>query len=188
MKVKMFYDNGHFDIFETDTHVDKVFKGNVITDYSFDLAERDGRELWLTIYYHEASDAFREDAGPAGVPVSHRRDGWSVLLADAHDMEHLRRVSVDGETVLVRLLDELVDAQTMEYAADVAFYFTPRAVSMYDYYLKALGLEEGDRVNAQACGQFAVPPEVMRQLLERDELVHASDDDDPLALFKKLLG
>lgn len=120
--------------------------------------------------------------------ISHRRDGWSVLLADAHDMDHLRRVSVDGETVLVRLLDALVDAQTMEYAADVAFYFTPRAVSMYDYYLKALGLEEGDEVNAQACAQFAVPPEVMRQLLECDELVHASDEDDPLALFKKLLG
>ena len=120
MKVKMFYDNGHFDIFDTDSLVDKVFKSNVVTDYSFDLTERDGAELWLTIYYHEASDDFLTDIGPTGVPVSHRRDGWAILLADAADMERLRRVSVDGETVLVRILDELVDAQTLEYAADVA--------------------------------------------------------------------
>ena len=31
--------------------------------------------VWLTSYYHEASEAFRDTAGPEGPPVARRRDG-----------------------------------------------------------------------------------------------------------------
>ena len=61
MKVKMFYDNGHFDMFDTDSHVEKVLRRNVVSDYSFDLKEHDGQELWLTIYYHEKEAAAQSD-------------------------------------------------------------------------------------------------------------------------------
>ena len=168
MKVKTFYDNGHFDIFGTESLTESVFRRNVATNYSFDLKEHDGQELWLTIYYHDTADV-KEDIGPVDVPVSHRRDGWSVLLADSRDMAHLRRVSVDGETVLVRILDESVDVQTLEYAADVAGYYTPRIVGIYDYYSKAYGLEESAEIDERICAQLSVSPHVVRELMTRRE-------------------
>ena len=178
MKVKMFYDNGHFDIFDTDSHVEKVFKRNVVTDYSFDLREHNGQELWLTIYYYEAADEFLNDIGPTGVPVSHRRDGWTVLLADAGDMGHLRRVSVDGETVLIRILDELVDAQTLEYASDIADYYTPRISKFYDYYLKAVGREMGGGIDEEVCTTLAVSPSVVRELMLHLEANRSKENGD----------
>ena len=170
MKVKTFYDNGHFDIFDTDSLTESVFRRTVATNYSFDLKERDRLELWLTIYYHETADEYKEDIGPVGVPVSHRRDGWFVLLADSRDMAHLRRVSVDGETVLVRIEGELVDVQALEYAADIASYYTPRIVGAYDYYLKALGREDSPAVDEEICSLLSVPSHVVQELLIRQEM------------------
>lgn len=175
MKVKLFYDNGRFDIFETESHVDKVFRNNVITDYAFDLTERDGRELWMTIYYQEASEEFKQDIGPTGVPVSHRRDGWAVLLADRNDFAHLRHVSIDGEVVLIRLGNEFVDARALEYASDFYYYFVPRVVAVYNFFEAALGKMNGDDLDAEICSMLALSPETVRMLMKWNEKAEAAD-------------
>ena len=178
MKVKMYYENGHIDVFDTDSHTDRVFKHNVVTNYALSVQDRKGQELWLVVYYQEVSDAFRGDIGPAGVPISHRRDGWTVLLADRDDLPRLRRIVVDGETVLVRVMGELVDAQALEHAADVADYYVPRVTGLYDYYLKALGREEGRSVDEEVCALLGVSPDVVRGLMAYQE---ANRDREALA-------
>ena len=175
MKVKLFYDNGCFDIFETESHSDKVFRNNVITDYAFDLTEREGRELWMTIYYQEASEAFKKDIGPTGVPVSHRRDGWAILLADRNDFEHLRHVSIDGEVVLIRLGDEFVDARALEYASDFYYYFVPRVVAVYNFFEAVFGKEGADDLDEEICSMLALAPETVEMLMMWNEKYEAAD-------------
>ncbi|MBQ9003446.1 MAG: hypothetical protein IJ087_16485 [Eggerthellaceae bacterium] len=98
----------------------------------------------------------------------------------------LRRVSVDGETVLVRILDELVDAQTLEYESEMITYYTPRLVNFYDYYLKVLGRKDSPEIDTEACAKLAVSPETMAGLLERDELTRP-DEDEMLEKIRKSL-
>ncbi|MBQ9020443.1 MAG: hypothetical protein IJ113_00305 [Eggerthellaceae bacterium] len=178
MKVKLFYDNGSFDIFETESHADKIFRNNVITDYSFDLMERNDQELWMTIYYQEAADEFKNDIGPTQVPVSHRRDGWAVLLADSRDMKRLRHVSIDGEVVLIRLFDELIDRRALEYTSDLCYYFAPRVVAVYDFLESVLGKEHTEEPDAEICEMLALSPATVKQIMEWNELAEALSKED----------
>lgn len=119
MIVKAYYSGGRIDVFDTDHLVDAVPQpGNLLANYTLDFSDLAGDCLWLRSYYHEAADAYREEPGPAGLPVARRRDGWSFLIADADDLERLNRLTVDGETVLVRVAGELVDATALSWAYD----------------------------------------------------------------------
>lgn len=119
MIVKAYYAGGHIDVFDTDHLVDAVPQpGNLLANYTLDFSDLAGDCLWLRSYYHEAADTYREEPGPAGLPVARRRDGWSFLIADADDLERLNRLTVDGETVLVRVAGELVDATALSWAYD----------------------------------------------------------------------
>lgn len=76
-------------------------------------------------YYHEAAVAYREEPGPTGLPVARRRDGWSFLVADADDLERINRLTVDGETVLIRVAGDLVDASALSWAHECAEEVAP---------------------------------------------------------------
>ena len=111
MIVKAYYSGGRIDVFDTDRMTDGIPQPkNLLTNYTLDLADVNGESLWLCSYYYEAADAYKEEPGPKGLPVARRRDGWSFLIADAEDMQRLNRVTVDGETVLVQIAGEFVDA------------------------------------------------------------------------------
>ena len=178
MKIQMFYDNGQFDIFETDTHVAKIFKNNLISNYSFDLRQREGQELWLTVYYYEVAEEFKDDVSPTDVPISHRRDGWSVLLADCHDMKHLRRVKVDGEVVLIRLFGEIVDAQTLEYNTDLRTYFEPRIIENYEYFARALEKGKSPKLDNELLDLLAIPEGVAKEFMLWHEHVRAAKEKE----------
>ena len=97
MIVKAYYAGGRIDVFDTDHLVDAVPQpGNLLTNYTLDFSDLARDSLWLRSYYHEAADAYREEPGPAGLPVARRRDGWSFLVADSDDLERLNRLTVDG--------------------------------------------------------------------------------------------
>lgn len=100
--------------------------GNLLTNYTLDLSDVNGESLWLCSYYYEAAQAYKDEKGPKNLPVARRRDGWSFLLADAEDMQRLNRVTLDGETVLVQMAGELVDASALSWACDVADVFGPQ--------------------------------------------------------------
>lgn len=129
MIIKVYYSGGRIDVFDTDRMTDGIPQpGNLLTNYSLDLADVNGESLWLCSYYYEAAEAYKEEPGPKGLPVARRRDGWSFLIADADDLQRLNRVTIDGETVLIQIAGELVDAVSLAWASEVADVFMPQIV------------------------------------------------------------
>ena len=149
MLVKTYYSTGHFDVFDTVNLVDApLYKKNALTNFALEISDaRVGRALWLDVFYYEADDSYREDLNPRGLPVARRRDGWSFVLADEHDLATLLKVSVDGEDVLIRQGDEFVDALQLRLASEVAYGINPETVSTHDYWQVAM--QDGD-----ACGRI----------------------------------
>ena len=134
MIVKTYYSDGRIDVFDTDRMTDGIPQpGNLLTNYVLDLADVNGESLWLCSYYYEGADAYKEDPGPKGLPVARRRDGWSFLIADADDLQRLNRVTVDGETVLIQIAGELVDAAALAWAYDCAEEYSFKAVIGYKF-------------------------------------------------------
>lgn len=132
MIVKTYYAGGRIDVFDTDHLIDKVPQpGNLLTNYTLDLADVNGESLWLRSYYYESAEAYKSEPGPKGLPVARRRDGWSFLIADADDLQRLNRVTVDGETVLIQVAGEVVDMATLSFAYDVAESYGPMASIAY---------------------------------------------------------
>lgn len=139
MIVKAYYAGGRIDVFDTDRMTDGVPQpGNLLTNYTLDLADVNGESLWLCSYYYEAAQAYKNEPGPKGLPVARRRDGWSFLIADADDMQKLNRVTMDGETVLIQIEGELVDAAALAWAYDVAEEFLPNVLRAYGYLLRSM--------------------------------------------------
>lgn len=161
MIVKAYYSGGRIDVFDTDRMTDGTPQpGNLLTNYTLDLADVNGESLWLSSYYYEAADAYKDEPGPKGLPVARRRDGWSFLIADADDLQKLNRVTLDGETVLIQIAGELVDAATLSWAYDCAEAYSSKVVIAYrflsrigssnentDYVASCLGLSS-DCINA----------------------------------------
>lgn len=130
MIVKAYYSGGRIDVFDTDRMTDGVPQpGNLLTNYTLDLADVNGESLWLCSYYYEVADAYKDEPGPKGLPVARRRDGWSFLIADADDLQRLNRVTLDGETVLIQIAGELVDAASLAWAFDCAEEYPYKAMA-----------------------------------------------------------
>lgn len=134
MIVKAYYSGGRIDVFDTDRMIDSVPQpGNLLTNYTLDLADVNGESLWLCSYYYEAAEAYKGEPGPKGLPVARRRDGWSFLIADADDLQSLNRVTLDGETVLIQIAGELVDAAALAWAYDCATTYSSWAENAYRF-------------------------------------------------------
>lgn len=143
MIVKAYYSGGRIDVFDTDRMTDSIPQpGNLLTNYTLDLADVNGESLWLCSYYYEAADAYKDEPGPKGLPVARRRDGWSFLIADADDLQRLNRVTLDGETVLIQIAGELVDAPALTWACDCAEEYPYKAISGYRF---LSGISDTDR-------------------------------------------
>jgi len=82
--VRTYYSGGKFCSFDTDHMTEALpLNGNMLTNWALDLDDVNNGCLWLSCYYHEIAEAYREPIGPKGLPVARRRDGWSFLVADA---------------------------------------------------------------------------------------------------------
>lgn len=133
MIVKAYYSGGRIDVFDTDRMTDGIPQpGNLLTNYTLDLADVNGESLWLCSYYYEAADAYKEELGPKGLPVARRRDGWSFLIADAGDLQRLNRLTLDGETVLMQAAGELIDVAALNWAYTLTTEYPIRSSEAYD--------------------------------------------------------
>lgn len=136
-------------MFDTDRMTDGVPQpGNLLTNYALDLADVNGESLWLCSYYYEAADAYKDEPGPKGLPVARRRDGWSFLIADADDLQRLNRITLDGDTVLIQIAGELVDAASLAWAFDCAEMYSPKIAIAYRYLVDMNG--PGESINCTA--------------------------------------
>ncbi len=163
MIIKAIYDNGHFDVFDTDHLTDaSLYKGNSLTNLSFNLEDLGAKRLWLNLYYYEVADAYREQLGPYGLPVARRRDGWSFLLVDDDDIDRLLEVTADGKVVLFRQGADLVGGIAYNYASDVACEFNPQSVKTHDYLVRALGPDHEEDI----CRMMGYNPQTYAQVSE----------------------
>lgn len=154
MIVKTYYSGGRIDVFDTDRMTDGIPQpGNLLTNYALDLVDVNGESLWLCSYYYEAADAYKDEPGPKGLPVARRRDGWSFLIADADDLQRLNRVTLDGETVLIQIAGELVDATTLAWASEVEAFGS--RIAQFPRLLEATGMEDVEELGIP----LAVMPE-----------------------------
>ena len=155
MIVKAFYKGGRIELFDTDHKTEELpQKGNRLTNYSIDLDDAKGGCIWLSAYYYEANEQYRDTVGPKGLPIARRRNGWSCLIADAEEVKALQRMIVDGELVLVRVADELVDAAALRWAYSVAEDVIPKADKAHGYLWSALKSESGINGEVESCKQM----------------------------------
>lgn len=135
MIIKAYYP-GCIEVFDTDHFTEALpCRGNLLTNYVLDISSaREGGSVWLKAYWHETAESYREVKDGSGLPVARRRDGWSFLVADAQDVAALERLTVDGELVLVRMAEELVDASALMRAYDESDDLGPRAVAAHTFF------------------------------------------------------
>ncbi len=128
--------------------------GNLLTNYTLDLSDVVEECLWPRSYYYEAADAYKGELGPIGLPVARRRDDQSFLIADEKDLKALNRLTVDGETVLIKITHELVDASSLSWVYDVAEEYVPRAATAFEFLMQASYGKDGDlaATSANAAG------------------------------------
>lgn len=175
MIVKAYYSGGRIDVFDTDRMTDGIPQpGNLLTNYTLDLSDVNGESLWLRSYYYEAVDAYKDELGPKGLPVARRRDGWSFLLADAEDMQRLNRVTVDGETVLVQIAGELVDAAALAWAYDCADVYAPKAIVAFGHLSR---VARSDQQEAEVFELMGLSPDVYNVITSIASCNNASHDD-----------
>ena len=160
MIVKTYYEGGHIVVFDTDHMTEGLpQRGNLLTNYSIDLDDVGSGRIWLSSFYYETAERYRDTVGPKGLSVARRRDGWSFLLVDDEDMRALQRVTVDDETVLIRVAGELVDVAALHWAFDVADDIAPMAIAAHDHLTALLTLWGGADVEAEACKMMGFPRE-----------------------------
>lgn len=142
MVVKTYYDNGHFDVFDTVSLVDaSAFRGSRLANWSLEIGSEGPLLLNLYWWYPTAS----EEAGPAGLPVAFRQDGWSFVIADEGDREHLLKATVDGETILLRAGSGFIDCCRFDHAVELADHFIPRGSRALAFLKDMRGVwEDGD--------------------------------------------
>lgn len=155
MIVKAFFKGGRVEVFDTDHMTEELpQKGNRLTNYSIDLDDAKDGCIWLSAYYYEANEQYRDTVGPKGLPVARRRDGWSCLIADAEEVKVLQRMVIDGDLVLVRVADELVDATALRWAYNVVEDLIPKAVKAHGYLWSAIKSESGINREVESCEQM----------------------------------
>lgn len=163
MIIKVYYAGGRIDVFDTDRMTDGVPQpGNLLTNYTLDLSDVNGESLWLCSYYYEAAEAYKDESGPKGLPVARRRDGWSFLIVDADDMQGLNWVTMDGETVLIQVEGELVDAAALSWAYDVAEDIVPKANASLGFSIN----HNPDNPVSRVCEVMGFPATLMSILCE----------------------
>ena len=146
MIIKAYYAGGRIDVFDTDRMTDGIPQpGNLLTNYTLDLSDVGEECLWLRSYYYETADAYKDEIGPAGLPMARRRDGWSFLVADEEDLKSLNCLTVDGETVLAHIADNLVDVSTLAWAYEICDRISPQ-IAQCNRIMEAVGAEKSEDI------------------------------------------
>lgn len=104
--------------------------------------------------------------------MARRRDGWSFLIADADDVQSLNRVAMDGETVLIQIAGELIDAAALSWAYDIVEVYRPMALSGYES-LPLLLSQQGDNSEDLVCSRVGVP---LKAIIQMRRLGNSEED------------
>ena len=115
MKIQVTYDNGRIDEFSTDSFTSPSVFGaaNILTTFQLRIDEFEEKGLWLDIHYHtikNEGNLYVDD-----IPITQLVKGHKCLLLDKYEsIEHVMRIAVDGETILLRLGDTIINLQAFQ--------------------------------------------------------------------------
>lgn len=117
MNVRITYPGGRIDVFDTSAFASSApfDSKNMLTDFEISLDGIEEKGLWLTANYYAAKAEYRE--GTTDIPAARRSRGWRFLLATADEAKDLCDVTVDGETLIVRICDSVCNMREFESAA-----------------------------------------------------------------------
>ena len=185
MMIKTYYEGGHFVAFDTDRFTEELPQvGNLLTNYAIDYDNENGERIWLSTYYYETNERYRETIGPTGLPVARRRDGWSFLLVDDMDMKTLLRLTIDEDTVLMRVGDTLVDVAALHWAFDVADDIIPMANTAHEHLTSTLCLNDGFDIDCESCRKMGFPYRAYKALAGKGVSDERLDEAiEPRSLF-----
>ena len=85
-------------------------------------------------------------------------------MADAQDVAALECLTVDGEAVLVRMADELIDAAALMRAYDEAEDFGPRAVAAHVHLEALVGDSSEDDPESEICCEMGMSRKCFRPI------------------------
>lgn len=140
MKIQIRYSNNRLDIFDTDTFTKaEPFDGaSMLTNFELRVDQVGRTGLWLTAHYYDASQQYSQQAEDGETPAAHRKRGWRFLLAESGELAAIESVSIDGNTVMLRIAGELVDMIRFEQMCELWLSMTDdscivnRASRLYD--------------------------------------------------------
>lgn len=139
MQVKVWYENGRADLFDTTSYVTpRPFSGiDMLTEFVLKIDKIDSDGLWLEAHYYEASEEYREEAGARETPTARRKRGWRFQLVHKDEVDEVIRVDVDDIVVLRRVGEGLCRSVGFEEKAKALLGSKPdgifdRILSLYD--------------------------------------------------------
>lgn len=161
MKVQIRYESNRLDIFDTSTFTKaEPFEGtNMLTNFEVRVDELGNTGLWLIAHMYETGGSFANAAKEGETPTARRKRGWRFLLAEASELSAIESLSIDGQTVLMKVAGELTDMVRFEQMCDLWLpsaggrSITQRFVLLFDVLCRAFPetAADGDAI-ARMCG------------------------------------
>lgn len=110
--VRIEYEGGRTALFDTLSFTEGTpFAGvNMLTEFEPEMREEPEAGLWLTANWHQVRDDWRADAPADSIPTARRSRGWRFMLASDAELEHARRVVLDGDEAFARVRGFMCDA------------------------------------------------------------------------------
>lgn len=192
MKIEVLYKNHQYEEFDSFTFVSQdIFpKGNILTNWILHLDQIETQGIILTAHWYDTNGC--SDTAPIGetpIPITRRNIGYAMLLVSADELAQLVWLKKDGEKILWREGDDLINGErffAMEqlcYSDSGVISINKRALSVFDY-LKNAHPDEDDENIATNMGYTLPALERIRdqELAQADDALLTIEDeydDDP---------
>ena len=193
MKIEVLYKSQRFEEFDTSTQVcSEPWKPEgacVLTDWNLYLGDLDETGVLLVQHWYDASR--KASCGTvtlegAQVPAAARRVGCAMLLVDPQEVDQLVWLKLDGEKILWREGDDLINGERffataqLCYSDDDVRSINRRAIAVFDYLAAANPTLTDDEV-AEMMGYTASAIERIRgEELSQEEHYDPDGEEDDL--------
>lgn len=185
MKIEVLYKNHQYEEFDSSTFVSQdIFpKGNILTNWILHLDQIETQGIILTAHWYDTNGC--SDTAPIGetpIPITRRNIGYAMLLVSADELAQLVWLKKDGEKILWREGDDLINGERF-FAMIGVISINKRALSIFDY-LKNAHPDKDDENIATSMGYTLPALERIRdqelaQLQLAEALLSSEDNYNP---------
>lgn len=187
MKIEVLYKNHQYEEFDSSTFVSQdIFpQGNILTNWVLHLDQIETKGIILAAHcYNKNGCSDTTVIGETAIPITRRNIGYAMLLVSADELAQLVWLKKDGEKILWREGDDLINGErffAMEqlcYSDSGVISINKRALSIFDY-LKNAHPDKDDENIATSMGYTLPALERIRdqELAQADEALLTIEDD-----------